>query len=118
MRISDWSSDVCSSDLQRDLLVGAGLLDGRRTPDQIHVLECGAERLAGANAVAMIDRRRGGPFDGRRLRQILITHLLVRLEAAARENPAVLGLIAQRLAVVFDDDADDAAVLFAQLGRP
>src|SRR3546814_2465810 len=62
----------------------------------------------------MIDRRRGGPFDGRRLRQILITHLLVRLEAAARENHAVLGLIAQRLAVVFDDDADDAAVLFDQ----
>src|SRR3546814_20858577 len=86
MRISYWSSDVCSSDL----------------------------RLAGAIAVAMIYRRRGGPFDGRRLRQILITHLLVRLEAAARENHAVLGLLAQRLAVVFAYDADDAAVLFDQ----
>src|SRR3546814_20984679 len=37
-------------DEQRDLLVGAGLLSGRRNPDQIPVLECGAGRLETGSA--------------------------------------------------------------------
>src|SRR3546814_7916851 len=33
MRISDWSSDVCSSDLQRNATAGAGKMHGSRSPE-------------------------------------------------------------------------------------
>src|SRR3546814_14211047 len=47
MRISDWSSDVCSSDLK----------DVRRTDESAQDLRCVDERrIAGQAAVAVVDR--------------------------------------------------------------
>src|SRR3546814_4841154 len=50
MRISDWSSDVCSSDLKRGLTYGAGsLIDDRR--DAAYLMAVTRTKTASANEV-------------------------------------------------------------------
>src|SRR3546814_11939347 len=66
MRISDWSSDVCSSDLDRRAL-------GQRI--EIEVAKAFAARRLGAGAVAGRRRRRRGPITASVGRPLLLLHL-------------------------------------------
>src|SRR3546814_1201669 len=96
MRISDWSSDVCSSDLLLRPLVVAGLVAlGRHAPrgDRMRVALAG---LGLTTTVRMVDRVHGRAADG-------------RLDAA----PAAGAGLAQLLEVVLDvaDLADGGAAL-------
>src|SRR3546814_12586156 len=66
MRISDWSSDVCSSDLERDARQaeladhGVGIVDRVAAPERdLHVLPLHA------GVVARAPHRVGGNVDGR-----------------------------------------------------
>src|SRR3546814_17869490 len=53
MRISDWSSDVCSSDLLRDVHAGEAEFAGQLPPDRLVIAVLGLHQAA--------DFRRGRP---------------------------------------------------------
>src|SRR3546814_14388919 len=55
MRISDWSSDVCSSDLGEDVVRVER--EGAREPEALSVVPCQRGRLAGFHRL-----RVGGPY--------------------------------------------------------
>src|SRR3546814_5065002 len=75
MRISDWSSDVCSSDLQRALELAAGELLHRRRREMADA-DLGERPLDRRRLVAPGQRHqpphreRQGPVDGKALRHV------------------------------------------------
>src|SRR3546814_12635394 len=66
MRISDWSSDVCSSDLHDEEDLGMVLGDRLRDVLQDHGL-AGARRRDDEGALALADRRRQVDHPGRQV---------------------------------------------------
>src|SRR3546814_7527416 len=62
MRISDWSSDVCSSDLHLSSGIGLALIEKgwrvlfRRTPNLVQKLQVARRELALENAINRLDR--------------------------------------------------------------
>src|SRR3546814_19408711 len=58
MCISDWSSDVCSSDLRRRLPCGAQVVEGRPRPAR--PVEPGAQQRARLLPVAFMAKQAGG----------------------------------------------------------
>src|SRR3546814_13733921 len=104
MRISDWSSDVCSSDLERHegQAVGAGVIDRER-------------------------RRRRNPHEQRRLRdQCLVGHLEADPRGDEQEAPkrcARTGDMTDQLvervvaADIFEDGEDSACGIVPEMGR-
>src|SRR3546814_20164771 len=68
MRISDWSSDVCSSDLIEEAQVGGAVAEDeavavRREPPALPFIGEGAERLQVPEAPAMADAALPGVAD-------------------------------------------------------
>src|SRR3546814_2016051 len=97
MRISDWSSDVCSSDLLRQrrlaLRPGDPVLHGRMGVDRIHVSRRGRIELHAVGAEA--GRHRG-------------IHAVGDTEAAEQEGPTLLALdVAEAAATVLPDLLQD-----------
>src|SRR3546814_5862680 len=87
MRISDWSSDVCSSDLRAGDFRGAELARGR-----IMCAMDGAEQLAQAGAVHGADAHGFGPGHERQLarQQGLDLAALVVAQARSEEHTSEL----------------------------
>src|SRR3546814_254611 len=96
MRISDWSSDVCSSDLLRRLRAGANIADLRHAADSLTgEMRQAAERLLQA-VRAEIGRDAPSPT---LLAQIDSTLSDALRSASGENNPLVRGLVGLRLAL-------------------
>src|SRR3546814_3059183 len=113
MRISDWSSDVCSSDLFRHLRPGGGLVRRRECPCRLHA---GAGALRGLRPrlpVSAIRRRLATPAlaHGEALagRVVLdLENLVGRPLMAVVDDPLrglPMGAVAHRSAFVRGDEA-------------
>src|SRR3546814_2158527 len=101
MRISDWSSDVCSSDLAQVLVVGVGELTRRDVGPVAFQLLAQRLRLAGAGqqpldqrealgvALRFIGRQRLA--GGRRGVPILVSCLVCRLTDSGRQQDVPRG---------------------------
>src|SRR3546814_2065025 len=101
MRISDWSSDVCSSDLRPADLIGEVDMAGR--VHQVELIGLAALRgVAEANGLRL-DGDAALPLDVHRVEHLLL-HLARRQAAALLDQPVGEG----RLAVV--DMRDDGEV--------
>ncbi|MNZ95550.1 hypothetical protein D3C78_1147070 [compost metagenome] len=97
-------------DEQRTLFFLALHVGGRRPPAVFH--QCGGrtQLLAGADAVAAVERRRGAPLRLRRLWMVLATHRLVALETAGGDHHAASRLHPQGAALVLQHGAGHPAV--------
>src|SRR3546814_16529429 len=107
MRISDWSSDVCSSDLRPDIEVPKG--DGR----PLNVLVMGSDTRAGEGNDAV-----GGEIDGQRSDTTILMHI-------SGDRSFAYGVSIPRDSLVerpvcYDDEMDDIAGGFGmwhEIGR-
>src|SRR3546814_2572501 len=98
MRISDWSSDVCSSDLQADAGVARRALDQGVAGLDVAALLGGLDH---AHADAVLDRTAG----------VLVLELQVQLAGAGIQAP---GLDDGRIADEFEDGGMDRHAALAE----
>src|SRR3546814_14903333 len=76
MRISDWSSDVCSSDLQLDDLLGHKVAGRRLAAENLH-----ARHALGLGIAADFVPQRGGVQDAQELALVFMYALDLDVEA-------------------------------------
>src|SRR3546814_6573269 len=107
MRISDWSSDVCSSDLRRHRrLSGGDQRSSRRAvaarhPPRRHAGDAREGMARGAGCAPPGGRRMSGPEE-KVLAEKSLAELLGQDEAGAEDILAVLRLIAERAGKIID----------------
>src|SRR3546814_8092676 len=75
MRISDWSSDVCSSDLRTVVLLQLDDLDPRIVGGQVGQIFYGCSTPGVNRLVVVADRREHRPLPGQPLHQSILAYI-------------------------------------------